>query len=101
MKENGRENNSQTSFSGSVFTGTQKHTFIDEDYIKGDIKWGVYNMETLAEFQTPTVATAEHLVGYRLRLAQQGRRWILECHSVHLGQLHRNVPIVCKHITTN
>jgi hypothetical protein len=58
-------------------------------------------MEALAEFETLTVVTAQHLWWYRLRLAQQGRRWILECHSVHLRQLHGELPVVCEYIITN
>jgi hypothetical protein len=58
-------------------------------------------MEALAEFETPAVATAQHLCWYRLRLAQQWRRWILECQSVHLRQPHGELPVVCEHIITN
>jgi len=58
-------------------------------------------MQALAEFETPTVVTAQHLWWYRLRLAQQRRRWILECQSVHLRQLHGELPVVCEHIITN
>lgn len=83
------------------FTPIQQHTFINKDYIKGDIKWGAKNMEALAEFETPTVATAHYMWWYRLRLAQQWRRWILECQSVHLRQPQGELPVVCKHIITN
>jgi len=58
-------------------------------------------METLAEFEMPTVATAQRLWWYRLRLAQQWRRWILECQSVHLRQPHGELLVVCEHIITN
>jgi len=58
-------------------------------------------MEALAEFEKPTVAAAQHLWWYRLRLAQQWRRWILECQSVHLRQPHGEIPVVCENIITN
>jgi hypothetical protein len=58
-------------------------------------------MEALAEFEMPTVVTAQHLWWYRIGLAQQRRRWILECQSVHLRQLHGELPVVCEHIITN
>jgi hypothetical protein len=91
----------RTSCLESSFTGTQRHTFIDKDYIKGDVKWGVNNMEAFTEFEMSTVATAQHLLGYRLRLAQQWRRWILKRQSVHLGQAHGDLPVVCEHSMTN
>jgi hypothetical protein len=82
-------------------TAIQQRTFINKDYIKGDIKWCANNMEALAEFQMPTVATAQHICWYRLRLAQQWRWWILESQSVHLRQPHGELPVVCEHIITN
>jgi hypothetical protein len=81
--------------------GTHQHTFINKDYIKSDIKWCVNNMEAFTEFEMPTVAIAQHPLGYRLRLTQQRRRWILERQSVHLGQLHGDLRVVCEHVTTN
>lgn len=58
-------------------------------------------MEALAEFEMLAVATAQHVLWYRLRLAQKWRRWILECHLVHLRQPHGELPVVCEHIITN
>lgn len=40
------------------FTPVQQPTFINKDYIKGDIKWGAEKMEALAEFEKPTAVTA-------------------------------------------
>jgi hypothetical protein len=82
------------------FTPIQLHTFINKDYIKGDIKWGADNMEALAEFEILTAVTAQCMWWYRLRLAQQWRRWILECQSVHLRQPQGELPVNCEHIIT-
>jgi hypothetical protein len=92
---------SQNFFRNILYCNIQQHTFVNKNYIKGDIRGCTNNMEALAEFQTPTVATAQHLWWYRLRLAEQRRRWILECQSVHLRQPQGKLPVVCEHIITN
>jgi hypothetical protein len=55
---------------GIILYKNKQPTFIDKDYVEGDVKWDANDMEALAEFAAPTLVTAQHLLGYKFWLAQ-------------------------------
>jgi hypothetical protein len=61
----------------------------------------VNNVKALAELVVPAPVTAQHLLGYELRLAQQWRWWVLERQLVHLGQPYGSLSVICKEVISS